>query len=256
MRYQALPKLNHPAARAGVAMVMFGTIFLICLLAMAGCQPKVESPISGKEVTPDQLVSEAKREEKRLAIEMQEKADAAAAKIRDTQRKALVRANAIAANVDQSKAEADRLLAELRITTEADVSGAVAEIDAAKARFSDAIAALEADTNDALAEAERKRQQAMGILGAIANIPVVGQAAASVGIDPVGIGALIFGGGTLAYQVRRGRKLADQAWEDAKAEANAARDREDKIWDEAQKSLLLLHSAPPSGSRIGPNITG
>ena len=225
-------------------------------IMLTGCEPKVMSPISGAEVTGPELIAEAQREEKRVAREFEEKASAADKSMRDAKRKALVRANAIAANVDQSKAEADRLLAELRITTEADISGAEADLDRAKASFADAVAALEVDTNTALAEAERKKQAALGAFTLLSKIPVVGQAAASVGIDPTAIGTLLFGGGALMYQSRRARKREDQAWEDAKAEAAAAQEKQDKIWDEAQKSLLLLHSAPPSNTRIGPNITG
>lgn len=244
------------------ALRVFATI-LVCLsmatfmlLLLGGCEPKVMSPISGAEVTGPELIAEAQREEKRVAREFADKADAAEKAMRDAKRKALVRANAIAANVDQSKAEADRLLAELRITTEADITGAEADLDRAKATFADAVASLETDTNAALAEAERKRQQALGAFTLLSKIPVVGQAAASVGIDPTAIGTLLFGGGALAWQARRAKKREDQAWEDAKSEANTAREREDKIWDEAQKSLLLLHATPPSNSRIGPNITG
>lgn len=239
----------------------FAAVCVLLPLAMlTGCEPKVMSPISGAEVTGPELIAEAQREEKRVAREFEEKASAADKAMRDAKRKALVRANAIAANVDQSKAEADRLLAELRITTEADISGAEADLDRAKASFADAVAALETDTNAALAEAERKKQAALGAFTLLSKIPVVGQAAASVGVDPAAIGTLLFGGGALAYQARRGGKRRDEAYDEgyaqAKREAEDSRKREHDAWEEAQSKMLLLHTAPPSGSRIGPNITG
>lgn len=223
---------------------------IVSMAMMAGCEPRVTSPISGAEVTGQELVLEAQREEKRIAREFEAKAEAADKAMREAKKRALVRANAIAANVDQSKAEADRLLAELRITTEADISGAEADLDRAKATFADAVASLETDTNEALAAAEKKRQQALGAFTMLSNIPVVGQAAASVGIDPAAIGTLLFGGGALAYQARRGSKRRDEAYDEgyekAKTEAEEARKREHDAWEEAQTKMLLLHAKPPT----------
>lgn len=232
---------------AFVALV--ACLFIAALVMLTGCEPRVTSPISGAEVTGQELVAEARREEKRIAREFEEKADAADKAMREAKRKALTRANAIAANVDQSKAEADRLLAELKINTEADISGAEADLDRAKAAFADAVAGLEEDTTAALAEAERKRQQALGAFKFISDIPVVGQAAASVGIDPAAIGTILFGGGALAYQARRGSKRRDEAYEEgfaaAKAQADESRKREHDAWEEAQTKLLLLNAPPP-----------
>lgn len=233
------------------------TALLACLLMAAlvmltGCEPRVTSPISGAEVTGQELVLEARREEKRIAREFEEKAEAADKAMREATRKALTRANAIAANVDQNKAEADRLLAELKINTDADLSGATADLDRAKAAFADAVAALEEDTTAALAEAERKRQQALGAFKFISDIPVVGQAAASVGVNPGTIGTLLFGGGgagLLAFQARRSSKRRDEAYDEgfaaAKAQLEESRKREHDAWEEAQTKMLLLNTAPP-----------
>jgi hypothetical protein len=243
-------------ARVGGVLWLIGvwvlaTAGIVLPVAMlAGCEPRVTSPISGAELTGPELVLEAQREEKRIAREFEAKAEAADKAMRDARRKALTRANAIAANVDQSKAEADRLLAELKINTEADLSGAEADLERAKASFADAIAGLEADTTEALAVAEKKRQQALGAFKFISDIPVVGQAAASVGIDPAAIGTLLFGGGALAYQARRGSRRRDEAYDDgfkaAKDQADEACKREHDAWEEAQSKLLLLHTPPPT----------
>lgn len=248
-RYKILPGVTHKGIRVVAAALMLASLFTICLLA-AGCEPRVKSPFSGADVTSAELIGEAHKEARRIDAEHVEKIAAAERLIRETRRKALVRANAIAANVDQSKAEADRLLAELRITTEADISGAEVNLEAAHKAVEVAIADLEETTNDALAEAERKRQQALGAFNLIAKIPVVGQAAASAGIDPAGIGAVLFGGGGLAYMARRGSRRRDEAYDEgyakAKAEAEAARDREHQAWEESQKAILLLHAKPPT----------
>ena len=270
-RSNDLPQIPSLIRKCCIAFFVASMLALAGVL-MTGCEPRVTSPISGAEVTGHELMIEAQKEERRATLEFEQKAEAADKTMREAKKRALVRANAIAANVDQSKAEADRLLAELRITTEADISGAEADLDRAKAAFSEAVAALETDTNAALAEAERKRQTALGAFSLLSKIPVVGQAAAAAGVDPNAIGSLLFGGalsgGLMSWRARKRdaqqtqqtKTAEDSAWDAgfkaAQEQAEQARAREHAAWEEAQRSILLLHTTPPSNSGIGASPTG
>ena len=57
-----------------IVLVLAGISVALCV---PGCEPKVMSPISGAEVTGPELIAEAQREEKRVAREFADKADAA-----------------------------------------------------------------------------------------------------------------------------------------------------------------------------------
>lgn len=247
-RYRILPSVQSKPLRVAAAVMMLGSVFLFCLLAMGGCQPTVKSPISGQEVTADQLVREADAEAKRLEREAEAKAELARKRIEAAKYEARSRIREIRGNVEATAAESARVIESVQDELGVKVAEAEGDFNAAIARLEIDTAALEDVTSSALADIEAKRQKALGVLNLVKNIPVVGQAASSAGIDLGGLGAILLGGGsvgTIAYQVRRGRKLADQAWEDAKKEAADAKAREDKAWEDAQADMLKLLTTLP-----------
>lgn len=152
------------------------------------------------------------------------------------------------------------------------VSAADRRIAEARAAEAEKLEANEADTNAKLAEIQRENERMLGIANLVKSIPGVSAAAGSVGVDTNAVTSLLLGGaltgGVQSWSRRRkqeeqnkqAKNAEDAAWDAgfkaAQEQAEQARAREHAAWEESQRSLLLLHTQPPSNSRIGPNVTG
>ncbi|NBW16277.1 MAG: hypothetical protein EBR82_50685 [Caulobacteraceae bacterium] len=246
-----LPSVKSKTLRVFAVCFMLASLSALTLILCVGCQQTVPSPFSGQDVTAEQLVREADAEARKLEREAEEKAATAEKRIKAAQAQARARIREIRGNVEQTAAESARIVEGVQDELGVQVAEAETDFTQAVNRLESETADLEATTTNALAAIEAKRQRALGVLNFAKNIPIVGQAAASAGVDINGLGALLFGGasvGTIAYQVRRGRKLADASWEDAKKEAAEAKAREDKAWDDAQTEMLRLLTTLPRTS--------
>lgn len=227
-------------------LVIVAAAACLGLGVLAGCEQTVQSPISGQQVTADQLVREADAQAKKLEREAADKAETATQRIEAAKYQARTRIREIEGNVEQTAAEASRIIAGVQDELGVQVAEAQTDFTRAVDRLKAETADLETTTTAALQAIEAKRQRVAGVFDFVSRIPVVGQAAASAGLDLGGLGALVLGGGgALAWQARRGRKLADQAWDDAKKEAAEAKEREDRAWDSAQAEMLRLLTTLP-----------
>ena len=240
-----LPSVTARIVRRSAAGMVMLSLTLFLLLALVGCQQTVPSPFSGQDVTAEQLVREADAEARKLEREATEKAEVARKRIEAAKYEARSRIREIRANVETTAAEAARVTESVQDELGVKVAEAEQDFSAAVARLEADTADLEARTNSALSEIEAKRSKFAAAFGLVSKIPVVGQAAASVGIDPTAIGALLFGGGALAWQSRRAKRREDTAWDDAKKEADEARAREHAAWEEAQTAMLRMHFPSP-----------
>jgi len=129
------------------------------------------------------------------------------------------------------------------------------------------LAANEADTNEKLKRIEALNARYMGIASLVAKNPAVSAAAGSVGINTSDVLTVLFGGTTVVSEWRRRKKESqlaerenanlrtstkekDDAWQEgydlAKAEAAAAREKENGAFDEGQLRKFLLHATPPT----------
>jgi len=244
-----LPSVKSRTVRVYAVCFMLASLSVLTLLLCAGCQQTVPSPFTGQDVTADQLVREADAEARKLEREAEEKAATAEKRIKTAQAQARARIREIRGNVEATAAESARIIE--GVQDELGVKVAEAETDFTQAvnRLESETADLEATTTAALAAIEAKRQRALGVLNFAKNIPIVGQAAASAGIDLGGLGALVLGGGgALAWQARRGRKLADASWDEATRAAEDNAKARDKAYDEAQADLLKLLTTLPRAS--------
>jgi septum formation inhibitor MinC len=144
--------------------------------------------------------------------------------------------------VARSAAEAEIEAEQIQDTLDVQVSSAERNFSNTTEALDAELESLEAKTNSALGEIERKRQQYAGVFNVLSKIPVVSQAAASAGLDLGGIGTLVLGGGgLLAWQAKRGRQREDLAWKEAKEEADKQREREHAAWEEAQTAMLRMN---------------
>lgn len=220
-------------------------------LALPGCDifdPKVESPFTGRPVNEAGLAREIAQQEAQAKAAAAAAADKAAAEIRAAQATARKTAIDLQQRQAVTAAEIQATAAQVEAETGQKIADASAAAAAASKALADRMAAISDQGDAAASEIAAKRQQWSGVLGAIANVPILKQATGAAGIDISGLLniALL---GTNAYAIRAGRKKADQAWDEAtakaKAEADAARLREDAAWDGSQAHLLALQAKPP-----------
>ncbi len=244
-----LPSLKSERLRLIAAFFMLVSMSGLILVLCVGCQQTVPSPFSGQDVTAEQLVREADAEARKLEREAEEKAATAEKRIKAAQAQARARIREIRGNVEQTAAESARIVEGVQDELGVKVAEAETDFNAALSRLEADTADLEATTTNALAAIEAKRQRALGVLNFAKNIPIVGQAAASAGIDLGGLGALVLGGGgALAWQARRGRKLADASWDEATKAAEDNAKARDVAYDQAQADLLKLLTTLPRAS--------
>lgn len=220
--------------------------------ALGGCEflePKVESPFTGRPVNEAGLAREIAQQEAKAKADAQAAADKAAADIRAAQATARKTAIDLQQRQAVTAAEIQATAARVEAETGQRIDAAAAAVAAATKALTDRMAAIADQGDTAAQEIATKRQQWGGLLGAIANVPVLKQATGAAGLDLSSLLNIALLGSN-AYAIRAGRKKADQAWDEAtkkaKAEAEAARTREDASWDAAQAQLLALHAAPPT----------
>lgn len=136
------------------------------------------------------------------------------------------------------------------------MADAEAKANAAAALFEETLKAIDAKAEIAFAEIDSRRAQAGSVLNAVASMPVLGQAAATVGLSPDGLlvslgGVLGLGGiGYHSLRVRGERKAKDRAVDQAKRD----RDEHDSTWDEARddtiRQMLPLLTAIAVGKSV------
>lgn len=239
----------------------------LCLLA--GCewmQPRVTSPVSGKDVTAAELLQEAEGRQADLERERQAKLDDAAAKLRKAKADAQLAIERIRSEQTISAAQAQQQVSEVVVKSQGAIDQADADAKSAQADFERSIATLESRVQASLDVISRQQQAVTGIAGMLKSVPVVGQAINSAGIDPITLAGLVFGGGGLTWAARA--KIAhktelaqvtkestvkadaayDQGAEAAKAAANEARQREHAAWDEAMRTAQAEFAARASAA--------
>lgn len=225
----------------------------VMLVGVVGCQPKVVSPITGKEVTAEQLVVEADKKSAALEREAAEAAATAAKRIKDAQREAKARFREIEGSVETTVADARRVKESIAEELEVKVDEAEFDFRSSVALLEDNAADLDASVNAGLAEIEAKRAQMMGIFSFVKNIPVVGQGLGAAGLgDLTPIATLLLGGGVASWSARRGKDKEDKAWDEAQTKMKEIREAEARdalLRDQARQIAELtarfaLPSAP------------
>lgn len=220
----------------------------LAVFTLAGCNPTIDSPLSGKKVTAEQLVAEARESETEEAARLQADEDAAARAIREAARAARLRASDIRQTADLATADAQRALARLAIETDADIESANQDLDAARRRHEAAVAQLDQTVTAGLERIEQERQRRLGAFKFVTQLPVVSQALGSAGVggDSLGmIASVLFGAAGAGWATnRRARKQIDEAFDEGRAQAlsDAERQRqaEHAAWNEAQADMLKL----------------
>lgn len=133
----------------------------------------------------------------------------------------------------------------------------------------ESLARISEQAENAFGVIEAKERQRSAIVGFIANNPImVKSAAATVGVDTGGLGALLgTGAASAALMAWRGRAVKDKvqadakqnrdtlradlerkveaAWQEGYDLAQRERDRVDAAFDEASTRALLLNTPPP-----------
>lgn len=218
-------------------------------VALIGCDvfdPKVESPFTGKPVNEAGLAREIAHQEAKAKADAQAAADKAAAEIRAAQTVARRTAIELQQRQTVTAAEIQATAARVEAETGQAVADAHAVADAALKGLEARMGVLSQQAADAQAALDAKREAIGGVLGAVANNPLVKSADAATG--GALLGALGLAGGWIGRSAGS-RKRHDASYEEgyakAKAEADAARQREDAAWDQAQARLLALYAPPP-----------
>lgn len=227
-------------------------VAILCLSSLAllaGCgdwlAPKQISPVSGKELTATEMLSESYQEKARLDRERSTAMAEAQKRLRELRAQAVIDAQKLEMAIQDVLASADMATANVD-----------QQVELTKTLYDGAFDAL-----------ERKSQQQAAAWSFVSNIPGVRMGAAGVGIDMNSLGVLLgtvggSSGVTAALAAWRGgrKKKADdeetrrrendlKAKAEAEyvlglADANAARDKADALFDEGQKTLLMLLANP------------
>jgi len=241
-----LPSVKSKTLRVFAVCFMLASLSALTLILCVGCQQTVPSPFTGQDVTAEQLVREADEQARKKEREAEEKAETARKRIEAAKFEARSRIREIRSNVEQTAAESSRVIEAVQDELGVKVAEAEADFTAAVSRLEADTAELEAKTNAALGEIEAKRQRALGLLNFAKNIPIVGQAAASAGIDLGGLGALVLGGGgALAWQARRSRKREEALLARVYLQQGDYAKARDAAYDQAQADLLKLLTTLP-----------
>lgn len=244
---------NESSSRVGPRI--YAAMAIAAAVGMSGCDfldPKVDSPFSGQPVTESGLAREVRAEEAKAKAEAKALADKAAAEIRAAQ--TVARRTAIELQQRQSVTAAEIQATAARVEAETGqvVADAQAVADAALKGLEARMGVLGQQAADAQAALDAKREAIGGVLGAIAGNPLVKSADAATG--GALLGALGLAGGWIGRSAGS-RKRHDASYEEgygkAKAEADAARQREDAAWDQAQARLLALYAPPPVAKDAG-----
>jgi hypothetical protein len=241
----------HPVKPEKAEGVMKRFFFWLAVLLLgaelAGCglmEARVKSPVSGQQVTADELVAEAERERDRLEREAKAELDAKEAELRRLAKEAKVRALEIKAGAQQNVAAAESELAALELETGAQVDQVVADVARFRNDLDVRLASLEGQVNSGIDLINKRRQEAAGIFNFIAGNPIVAGAAGSAGIDLAALGTLILGGGGVVAAWRT-RRSADRTIEAERKAAEAKRveleNYADQMYDESADKTARMH---------------
>lgn len=224
---------------------------LVLAVLTAGCnwlEPKTVSPWTGQPASEAEIVREATSREAQAKETAAAKLAAAESAVRQATALAEKRAAEIAADVQIGQAEANKQLAVVRSETGVAIAEANAVVQRAGSDLARELAGLAAIRDAALADIDAQRDKFAAIVKTVRDVPVIGQALGSAGVDPSVLLALA-GIGGVGYMARRGGKQKDAAWDEATAAASkAAQDRleaERRGWDEATAHILALMQRPP-----------
>ena len=200
---------------------------LFPILFLSGCgilEPKVTSPISGKEVTSGQLAAEIAKAD---AAELQAQRDderKATLEQRASQREASAAFAALNAERDQFearyRAKADEITREAQVKLDASVDWFT---NATLAR-EEQRKALASQVDLAAEQLKAKAEAAQSVFAALKGIPVVGQAinASGAGTAIDAVFGLLIGGAGMGYLAKRSKAREDAAWDESERKAKEA----------------------------------
>lgn len=214
-------------------------------VALTGCDifdPKVESPFTGKPVNEAGLAREIAQQEAKAKADAQAASEKAAREIREAQ--AAARRTAIELQQKQTvtAAEIQATAARVEAETGQKVADAQAEAAAALKGLADRMALLDQQAGDAYASLDAKKQALGGVVGLIANNPIVKSTDAVTGGALTGL--LGLAGGWLGRSAGS-RKRHDQSWEEGYAKAKEEAAARDAVFDEATARAHALFTPPP-----------
>jgi len=258
----------------------FIVFIVVALLAcLSGCEGKIKSPLSGNEVTASELVAEEAKADRDAAIAAQKEKARADARLRAAKLDAERKAIAIAQEADMAASEAARQLKMIELELGSEIEAATKDAASALDLIETAARFREDAVGDALEAIAAKESRISGLVGAVSQIPVVGQALGSVGVDSsliTGGLALLLGGGAASVAAKRSKKREDDAWDEAQRAKESEVAKRDAVWDEAIKARAdadrehrlnqlieevstlrsRLNPTGTSSSRVGPLAVG
>lgn len=207
-----------------------GLALVILAATLGGCellQSKTPSPIDGKPATGAEIAQQYSRAEaEKNAAEAMAKAKAEAQQ-RAAEQAAKAALAALTAKQEISTAQAKLEAAEIVSNLDAKLASAAADYAQGRELRELTQRAIDERTQAAVADLKQKDATTAGFLGAVRNIPVVGQLISQSGaggaIDTV-LASLATGGGGVAltaFLANRSRKREDKAWDEATAKAEA-----------------------------------
>jgi hypothetical protein len=200
---------------------------LIPVLFLSGCgilEPKVTSPISGKEVTSGQLAAEIVTAEAEAKREQRDAERKATLEQRASQQEASAAFAALAAEREVAEAQWRARAAEIGRVAQSKLDSSVDAFTNGTLAREEQAKALASKFDLAAEQIKAKTEAAQGVFAALKSIPVVGQAISSSGagdaINAV-FGALI-GGAGMGYLSRRAKAREDAAWDESERKAKEA----------------------------------
>lgn len=259
------------SGRFGARRVLAACVVLAlasCPVVMTGCDPaRVNSPFTGQPATAEEIQRQAERAARDAADKAKAQAETMAANLRAESEQAAIDAARRKAAFDRAVTELDAdtrvrlasLQAEYEISGQetaarlsrmaSDTERAVATLNANAAARIDA---AKADADAAIAEIARRTEAAQ--FGVNAAASVAGLVPGWGGVA----GALVTGLGGLWLGGSRKRKAADEAWDEAWARANEARNVADTHYDagKTESALSGVLAALVSRSLSAPGIPG
>lgn len=229
-----------------------------CGAGLGGCDfldPTIDSPFTGKPVNEAGLARELAQQEAAAKAEAKAKADQAAAEIRAAHAQARRTAIELQQKQTVTAAEIQATAARVEAETGQRVEDAQAVAASALHALEARMGVLSQQAADAQSAITAKREAIGGVLGVIANNPLVRSADAASGGAVLGL--LGLAGGWIG-RASGSRKRHDESYEEgyarAKAEAEAARHQADAASSQAQLRLLSLLTPPPASVPPAPSV--